>query len=864
VSELDKPYNPLDFEAKWYKFWEESNLFEPTGAGEPFCMVLPPPNVTGVLHIGHALNQTLQDVIARYKRMRGYDVLWVPGTDHAGIATQNVVEKTLAKDGISRFDLGREKFIDEVWKWRAEYGNRIVEQIKHLGSSLSWKHQRFTMDEEMSFAVRTVFVSLYKKGLIYKGNRMINWCPRCLTAISDLEVNHIDKPGFLWYIKYCLKENNSKGIVVATTRPETLFGDTAVAVNPNDSRYKEFIGKTVLVPIVGREILVIADDYVDSEFGTGALKITPAHDPNDFEVGKRFGLPSISVFSDEGKMNENAPGFEGLDRYECRKSVVKRLKKDGLLVKEESYKHSVGHCYRCSTEIEPKISKQWFVKTKQMAKRAKQAVINKDARFIPSSWEKTFYEWMDNIQDWCISRQIWWGHRIPVYYCNNCGNTIASVDPPESCPSCGGSMHQDEDVLDTWFSSALWPFSTLGWPKNKKLLKRFYPNSAIVTGFDIIFFWVARMMMMGLTFMDEVPFKDIYIHALVRDKYNQKMSKSKGNVIDPLVIISKYGADSVRFTLAALSIQGRDILLSEERIEGFRHFANKIWNAFRLIRLLLNQKEPSKANRSENRTIAIDWIITETNRTVKAVRYHLDNYDFHEAANAIYRFFWHKFCDVYLEIAKTEIKLYPNQTAVTLSFVAEVALKILHPFMPFITDELWNFKKKQPSSLLKTEFPKPDSGILKNYEDARSKMESVLDVIKLIRSLKSDLEIPTRKIVDVSIKSSNETFKKYGQYIEQLAFVNVAGELEGAHRIGKFAEIVIEATGEQKWKAMSKLDKEAKKLKNRILQLKKRLENKGFLEHAEESVIDEIKNEYRYDIERVAVLEKRIEEIGKL
>jgi len=376
------------------------------------------------------------------------------------------------------------------------------------------------------------------------------------------------------------------------------------------------------------------------------------------------------------------------------------------------------------------------------------AVINKDARFIPSSWEKTFYEWMDNIQDWCISRQIWWGHRIPVYYCNNCGNTIASVDPPESCPSCGGSMHQDEDVLDTWFSSALWPFSTLGWPKNKKLLKRFYPNSAIVTGFDIIFFWVARMMMMGLTFMDEVPFKDIYIHALVRDKYNQKMSKSKGNVIDPLVIISKYGADSVRFTLAALSIQGRDILLSEERIEGFRHFANKIWNAFRLIRLLLNQKEPSKANRSENRTIAIDWIITETNRTVKAVRYHLDNYDFHEAANAIYRFFWHKFCDVYLEIAKTEIKLYPNQTAVTLSFVAEVALKILHPFMPFITDELWNFKKKQPSSLLKTEFPKPDSGILKNYEDARSKMESVLDVIKLIRSLKSDLEIPTRKIVD--------------------------------------------------------------------------------------------------------------------
>ncbi len=871
MSELDKPYNPSNFESNWYKLWEEHELFEPTGTGEPFCMVLPPPNVTGVLHIGHALNQTLQDIIARYKRMKGYDVLWIPGTDHAGIATQNVVEKELAKKGISRFDLGREKFIDEVWKWRAEYGDRIVDQIKHLGSSLSWKHQRFTMDNDMSMAVKTVFISLYNKGLIYKGNRMINWCPRCLTALSDLEVEHTDKSGFLWYIKYCLKNNDSKSIVVATTRPETLFGDTAVAVNPTDDRYREFIGKTVLVPFVNREIPVIADDYVDPKFGTGALKIAPAHSPNDFEIGKRFNLPVISVFTDDGKMNDQAAKFEGLDRYSCRELVVKELKKAALLTGEEQYMHSIGHCYRCRTETEPKISEQWFVKTKEMAKTAKQAIIEGEARFVPAQWKKTFYEWMDNIYDWCISRQIWWGHRIPAYYCDNCTKMVVAAKSPEKCPICGGNMHQDEDVLDTWFSSALWPFSTLGWPTDTKLLERFYPNSVVVTGFDIIFFWVARMMMMGITFMDKVPFRNIYIHALIRDKHNQKMSKSKGNVIDPLVVISKYGADSVRFTLAALSIQGRDILLSEERIEGFRRFANKIWNAFKLIKKLLNGRIVPDIIPQHNMTTADRWIITETNRAAEQISYHLDRYHFHEAADIIYGFIWHKFCDVYLEIAKKEIERYPNETIFTLAGIAGVILKNLHPFMPFITEEIWSSMREilqngQTTYLMKTRFPKSGSGFLVNYEDEHKDMESILDAVKLIRSLKSDLDISTREIVDAKLISSDDSvFYECRQYIEQLAFVRIVDDnLIGAHRIGNSVEIIIEATGKEKKKAALKIDKKAEKLKNRIVQLEKRLNNSGFLEHAERSVVTDMKIEYKYDLEQIRQLEKKILEIDKL
>ncbi len=860
-------YNPSGL-SKWYKFWEENKLFDPNGKGEPFCMVLPPPNVTGVLHIGHALNQTLQDIIARYKRMKGFDVLWIPGTDHAGIATQNVVEKALAKKEISRFDLGREKFVERVWEWKADYGDKITEQIRMLGSSLSWSYQRFTMDNDMSLAVKTVFVTLYNKGLIYKGSYIVNWCPRCLTALSDLEVEHKEQSGSLWFLKYVSPDNPEDSIVVATTRPETLFGDSAVAVNPTDDRYKKFIGKTVIVPIVNREIPVIADSYVDIGFGTGALKITPACDPNDFDVAKRHSLSQISVFTKDAKMNENAMEFVGLDRYECRKKVIEKLQTEGLLIKEEPHIHSVGQCYRCRTDVEPLVSEQWFVKTKEMARMAKAAVNSKDARFIPNQWTKTFYEWMDNIRDWCISRQIWWGHRIPVYYCDKCGKMAVSIETQTICPECGGDMHQDEDVLDTWFSSALWPFSTLGWPKESKLLKRFYPNSLVVTGFDIIFFWIARMMMMGLTFMDEVPFKDIYIHALVRDEHNQKMSKSKGNVIDPEVIISKYGADSLRFTLASLAGQGRDIVLSEARIEGFKHFLNKIWNAFRLVKKLVgSSKIPDLI---ENRTIAMSWIISESNFAVKECGDCLEQYKFNDAANVLYQFVWHKFCDVYLEIAKDEIEKFPEETKFVLVYITDIILRALHPFIPFITEELWQqmeeyFPDRTAVSILQTKFPECGSF---DYKDEHHEMEMIIKVSSMLRSLKSDLQIPTKNFTEAEVKGGGaEIVYANADYIKRLSFANLTKNLIGAHRTGNLqpnlevSEVIIAATDEQKKEAAVKISEKMNILNKRIKVLKKRLNNRGFLEHAEASVVSGIKKEYLDDFLQVTVLKKRISEM---
>ncbi len=860
-------YNPSGL-SKWYKFWEENKLFDPDGKGEPFCMVLPPPNVTGVLHIGHALNQTLQDIIARYKRMKGFDVLWIPGTDHAGIATQNVVEKALVKKEISRFDLGREKFVEKVWEWKADYGDKITEQIRMLGSSLSWSYQRFTMDNDMSLAVKTVFVTLYNKGLIYKGSYIVNWCPRCLTALSDLEVEHKKQSGSLWFLKYVSPDNPEDGIVVATTRPETLFGDSAVAVNPTDDRYKRFIGKTVMVPIVNREIPVIADSYVDIGFGTGALKITPACDPNDFDVAKRHSLSQISVFTKDAKMNENAMEFEGLDRYKCRKKVIEKLQTEELLIKEEPHIHSVGQCYRCRTDVEPLVSEQWFVKTKEMARMAKAAVSSKDARFIPDQWTKTFYEWMDNIRDWCISRQIWWGHRIPVYYCDKCKKMTVSIETQTICPECGGNMHQDEDVLDTWFSSALWPFSTLGWPKESKLLKRFYPNSLVVTGFDIIFFWIARMMMMGLTFMDKVPFKDIYIHALVRDEHNQKMSKSKGNVIDPEVIISKYGADSLRFTLASLAGQGRDIVLSEARIEGFKHFLNKIWNAFRLVKKLVgSSKIPDSI---ENRTIAMSWIISESNFAVKECGDFLEQYKFNDAANVLYQFVWHKFCDVYLEIAKDEIGKFSEETKFVLVYITDIMLRALHPFIPFITEELWHqmeeyFPGRTAVSILQTKFPECNSF---DYKDAHHEMEMIIKVSSMLRSLKSDLQIPTKNFTEAEVKGGGaKIVYANADYIKRLSFANLTKNLTGAHRTGNLqpnlevSEVVIAATDEQKKEAAVKISEEMNILNKRIKVLKKRLNNRGFLEHAEASVVSGIKKEYLDDNLHVTVLKKRISEM---
>ncbi|HDD43779.1 MAG TPA: valine--tRNA ligase, partial [Candidatus Desulfofervidus auxilii] len=648
---LEKGYNPEKVEKKWYQHWIEKGLFKANlkEKKKVFSMVIPPPNVTGSLHMGHALNVTLQDILARYKKMDGYNVLWVPGTDHAGIATQNVVEKQLKKEGLTRHDLGRDGFIKRVWKWKEEYGHRIINQLKRLGCACDWSRERFTMDDGFSEAVREVFIQLYKEGLIYRGDYIINWCPRCQTALADLEVEHEEREGAFYYIRYLRADGNGY-ITVATTRPETLLGDTAVAVHPEDERYKDLEGVKVIIPVVKREVPIIFDDFVDKEFGTGALKVTPAHDPYDFEIGRKHNLPLVKVIDETGKMTEEAGPYAGLDRFECRKKILIDLEKQGLLEKIEPIKHSVGHCYRCKTIIEPLVSKQWFVKTKPLAEPAIKAVKEGKTRLIPSGWEKTYYEWMTNIRDWCISRQIWWGHRIPAWYCKECGEIIVEKEKPSNCPKCKSEkIIPETDVLDTWFSSALWPFGTLGWPKDTEELKIFYPTSVLVTGFDILFFWVARMMMMGLHFMKEVPFYDVYIHALVRDEKGEKMSKTKGNVIDPLDMVEKYGTDALRFTLVSLAAQGRDIRLSEKRIEGYRHFINKIWNAARFV--LMNLEEDTMPI-AEPKNSVDKWILSRLQTIIKKVRNNLDNYDFDKAAYILYHFFWHEFCDWYLEWIK--------------------------------------------------------------------------------------------------------------------------------------------------------------------------------------------------------------------
>jgi valyl-tRNA synthetase len=643
---LAKGYEPSDVEKRWSRYWEEKKMFaaKEQSNQKSYSIVIPPPNVTGVLHMGHALNITLQDILCRYRRLLGDNVLWMPGTDHAGIATQNVVERQLAEENISRHELGREKFIERVWQWREQYGNKIINQLKRLGASCDWDRERFTMDEGLSRAVRTVFVKLYEEGLIYRGSYIINWCPRCHTALADLEVEHEDHQGHLYHIRYPFINGNG-GIVVATTRPETMLGDTAVAVHPEDSRYLNLASNKVILPLMNKPIPVIRDPYVTVDFGTGALKITPAHDPNDFEVAVRHDLPNIKVIGDDGFMTDDAGDFKGMDRFECRKAVVAALEKEGFLVKIEPHQHSVGHCYRCKTVVEPNLSLQWFVKVKPLAKKALDAVKNKDTKIIPEMWNKTYNDWLENIRDWCISRQIWWGHQIPAWTCQNCGALMVAMEDPQSCNSCGlTNLVRETDVLDTWFSSALWPFSTMGWPDQTPLLKTFYPTNVLVTGFDILFFWVARMMMMGIQFMGDVPFKDVYVHALVRDEDGKKMSKSKGNVIDPLVVIDEYGTDAFRFTLAAFAAQGRDVKMSEKRVEGYRHFVNKLWNASRFALMHIDDEPRNIIPKS----LPDRWILSRLHRVAETVSDSLDNYKFNEAANALYQFIWHEFCDWYL------------------------------------------------------------------------------------------------------------------------------------------------------------------------------------------------------------------------
>jgi valyl-tRNA synthetase len=758
---LDKVYDPQRIEAKWYQEWEQAGLFRARadGAKPAYSIVIPPPNITGSLHMGHALNNTLQDILIRCKRMQGFDALWMPGTDHAGIATQNVVERMLAKEGQNRHALGREAFIARVWQWKAESGGIIIKQLKRLGCSCDWSRERFTMDEGLSRAVREVFVRLYEEGLIYKGDYIINWCPRCLTALADLEVEHDPHEGYLYYIKYPLVGREG-AITVATTRPETLLGDTAVAVHPEDKRYLAYHGARLRLPVLGREIPLITDPYVSPEFGTGALKITPAHDFNDFEVARRHGLPAVKVIDEQGLMTQEAGRYAGMDRFGCREKIVKDLKSDGLLEKMERYHVPAGHCYRCRTIVEPMISKQWFVAVKSLAEAAVAAVEQGRIRLIPASWERSFFDWMTNIKDWCISRQIWWGHRIPAWTCARCGKIIVAREDPTSCPGCGSQeLTQETDVLDTWFSSALWPFSTLGWPDDTPEVRLFYPTSVLVTAFDILFFWVARMMMMGLHFMNEVPFREVYIHALVRDPEGQKMSKSKGNVIDPLDLMDQYGTDAFRFSLAAFAAMGRDVRLSEERIAGYRNFANKVWNACRFTLMNLGDYEPQAGPDEQELTVVEAWIISRLEDAVNHVNVNLGVYDFDLAAQRLYLFIWHEFCDWYLEFIKPKLSKTgdPEKRHHTQRILIEIVsniLRLLHPFMPYMTEEIWQKLPGTTGSIMVAPYPKSDYNRIN--PEAEEEIDLVMDTITSVRNLRAEYNISPGQEVELIILGQGE------------------------------------------------------------------------------------------------------------
>ncbi len=857
---LDKSYDPHRVEEKWYAYWEKQGYFraDENSVRPSYSIVIPPPNVTGVLHIGHALNNTLQDVLVRFKRMKGYEALWVPGTDHAGIATQNVVEKQLAAEGFDRHSLGREKFVERVWKWKAESGGTIINQLKKLGASCDWSRERFTMDEGLSEAVREVFIRLYHEGLIYRSNYIINWCPRCRTALADLEVEHQETLGNLFFLKYPLK-GEDRFLVVATTRPETMLGDTAVAVNPEDGRYQADVGKKVVLPILGREIPVIGDSYVDIEFGTGALKITPAHDFNDFEIGLKYGLEQIKVIDEEGRMRENASIYQGLDRFECRRKIVEDLERDGILLKTEDYRHIVGHCYRCKTIVEPNLSLQWFVRTRPLAQTAMEAVREGRTRIIPEVWEKTYFEWMENIRDWCISRQIWWGHRIPAWYCDACDEVIVAKEKPKACPKCEGEkLRPETDVLDTWFSSALWPFSTLGWPKETKELRKFYPTSVLVTGFDILFFWVARMMMMGLKFMGDVPFRDVYIHGLVRDERGEKYSKTRGNVVDPLDLIERFGADALRFTLAALTMPGSDLKLSEARTEGYRHFANKIWNASRFALMNLEKSdigEVADRYRPEDFSLPDRWIRGRLNQVIREVEASLEAYAFNEAAHVLYQFIWHEFCDWYLELAKLYLYQEGDRkrrglTQSTLLEVLDAILRLLHPFMPFITEEIWQQlpQRKESESIMIARFPEPEERYVD--QSAADEMQLIIEVITALRNIRGEMNLPPGEQISVLLRTKNEEterrLREHQTFVQNLARVKelrlgpeVEKPLYTAFVVVRDVEVFVPMDRSRMEEEMKRLQKEIAKIEKEITFVGKKLSNEQFVSKARPEVVQE-------------------------
>jgi valyl-tRNA synthetase len=876
---LEKVYDPERIEEKWYKYWEGQGFFhaKADGARPGFSIVIPPPNVTGVLHMGHALNNTLQDILVRFKRMDGFDALWMPGTDHAGIATQNVVERQLAGEGKDRHALGREAFIKRVWEWKAKSGGHIITQLKRLGCSCDWSRERFTMDEGLSRAVREVFVRLYEEGLIYKGDYIINWCPRCQTALADLEVEHDPHDGSLYYIKYPLAEGEG-ALTVATTRPETLLGDTAVAVNPKDKRYKKFHGATLNLPVLGRPIPVITDAYVALDFGTGALKITPAHDFNDFEVAKRHNLPAVKVINEAGHMTPAAGKYVGMDRYSCREQILKDLKADGLLAKVEPYTVPVGHCYRCKTVVEPLVSKQWFVAVKTLADAALAAVKDGHTKLIPPNWDKSYFDWMTNIRDWCISRQIWWGHRIPAWTCAACGQVIVSREDPAACP-CGGELVQETDVLDTWFSSALWPFSTLGWPEATPELKLFYPTSVLITAFDILFFWVARMMMMGIHFMGEVPFREVYIHALVRDPEGQKMSKSRGNVIDPLELMDKYGTDAFRFSLAAFAAMGRDVRLSEERIAGYRNFANKVWNACRFTLMNLEGFDAAAPADTQPLTSVEAWIMSRLQQVITATREALDSYAFDQAANVLYQFIWHEFCDWYLELIKPQLydKDHPairTHCQSVLLQVLSAILRLLHPFLPFITEEIWQKLPGAQDSVMVAPYPQVDVALAN--PKAEAEMRLVMETITAIRNIRGEMNVPPATQVEVFLHSPEtdavEALGRHEQAIKILARVQtVHRNADGgppaaaAKAVVDTVEIFLPLAGIIDFAEEAKrLEKELQKLTKDLDQAQRKLSNEDFLAKAPADVVAKEQAKLQAKNEKLSKLKTHRERIREL
>ena len=873
AKELDKQYSPQNVEDRTYKFWCDHKYFhaEVNPDKKPYTIVIPPPNITGQLHMGHALDETLQDILIRWRRMEGYETLWLPGTDHASIATEAKIVEAMRKEGITKEEIGREKFLERAWEWKAQYGGRIVEQLKKLGSSCDWDRERFTLDEGCSKAVREVFCKLYDKGLIYRGERIINWCPHCLTSISDAEVEYEDQAGHFWHLRYPFKDGSGY-LELATTRPETLLGDTAVAVNPNDERYKDMVGKTLILPIVHREIPVIADDYVDIEFGTGVVKITPAHDPNDFEVGLRHNLEVINVLTPDAKIVDDYPKYAGMDRYEARKAIVEDLQAEGALVEIEDYSHNVGTCYRCGTTVEPRVSKQWFVKMEPLAKPAVEVVRNGEVKFVPERFDKTFFHWMENIKDWCISRQLWWGHRIPAYYCDDCGEVMVSAQEVHTCSKCGGNhVHQDPDTLDTWFSSALWPFSTLGYPDDTKELEYFYPTDTLVTGYDIIFFWVARMIFSGVEHMGQVPFHTVLIHGLVRDAQGRKMSKSLGNGIDPLLVIDQYGADALRFTLATGNAPGNDMRFSDEKVKASRNFANKLWNAARFVLMYLGN-DYSYSGLPKDLAIEDKWILSKVNTLAKEVTDNLERFELGIAVAKLYDFIWDVFCDWYIEIAK--IRLQSGEGADTakavLVYVLTDILKLLHPFMPFITEEIYQAIPHDTESIMISKWPEYDPTL--SFADEEAQMEKIMDAIRAIRNRRAEMNIPPSKKSKVYVETAfSDVFAVGSEFIKRLAY---ASDVEIADGFGDLGNTVTIVTNDAKiyiplgdlvdFEAEAKrLQKELAAAEEKLAFINKKLDNPGFVNKAPEKVVQQNRDEAAKLTEKIANLRSSLENLGK-